>query len=164
MSKPKLASAVCAAAVLATGFATGLAAAQGPRAAGGQWSGAYTCSQGLTGMTVDLRPLRGEEMEATVTFYAHPDNPGVESGCYGARGTLDRETGRLVLRPTRWISRPGPGWSMTTLEGRIDANGAYAGRVVYAGDPRACRGFALRRNARPLNPPPPACAADAPMS
>jgi len=161
MAKGRVVWSAAAAVVLATG----LAAAQAPRFAGGQWSGEYTCSQGLTGMTVELRPQRGDEVDATVTFYAHPRNPGVESGCYGAQGTIDRATGRLVLRPTRWIYQPGENWSMTALDGRLDASGAgYAGRIVFAEHPSACTTFTLRRNARPLKALPSACVTNAPMS
>lgn len=159
---------IMAAGALAVALAAGAAIAQPSRFQGGQWggqfSGEYTCSQGLTGMTVELRPARGDEVDATVTFYAHPRNPGVESGCYAAHGTLDRATGKLTLRPTRWIFRPGEGWSMTALDGRIDAAGAYAGRVIFAANPSACRTFALRRNAQPLKAPPRQCVIDAPMS
>jgi hypothetical protein len=159
MSKRVL-PALAMAAVLAGGFA----AAQAPRAVAGSWSGAYTCSQGLTGMTLELRPLRGDAVDATVIFYAHPRNPAVASGCYGARGALDRATGQLTLRPTRWILRPDENWSMTTLDGRIDATGAYTGRVVFVGRPSACTTFALRRGAAPLTAPPAACTTPAPMS
>lgn len=151
-----------------TALAASVAFAQQQRlslgSGGGQWSGEYTCSQGLTGMTVELRPQRGDEVDATVTFFAHPRNPGVESGCYNAHGTIDRATGRLVLRPTRWIFKPGEGWSMTSLDGRVDATGGFNGRVVFAGNPGACTTFALRRNARPLKAPPIQCVTQAPMS
>jgi len=132
--------------------------------AGGQWSGEYTCSQGLTGMTVELRPQRGDVVDATVIFFEHPRNPGVASGCYGARGVIDRATGRLELRPTRWIVKPGEGWSMTTLDGRLSADGGYSGRVIFAGEPAACANFTLRRNARPFKAAPAACVTEAPMS
>jgi hypothetical protein len=69
-----------------------------------------------------------------------------------------------VLRPTRWIHRPDENWSMTMLDGRVDANGAYAGRVVFAGNPKACSTFALRRGTAPLKEPPAVCLAQAPMS
>lgn len=150
---------------LAVALAAGAAIAQPSRFQGGQFSGEYTCSQGLTGMTVELRPVRGDEVDATVTFYAHPRNPTVESGCYSAHGMLDRATGKLMLRPTRWIFKPGDGWSMTALDGQIDnASGAYAGRVIFADNPSACRTFALRRNAQPFKAPPRQCVTEAPMS
>lgn len=148
----------------AVALAAGAAFAQPSRFQGGEFSGEYTCSQGLTGMTVTLRPVRGDEVDATVTFYAHPRNPNVESGCYTAHGTLDRATGKLTLRPTRWIFKPGEGWSMTALDGQIDAAGAYAGRVIFAANPSACRTFALRRNAQPFKAPPRQCVTEAPMS
>lgn len=147
-----------------TALAASVAVAQPQRLMGGQWSGEYTCSQGLTGMTVELRPQRGDEVDATVTFFAHPRNPDVPSGCYGARGTIDRATGQLTLRPTSWIHRPGDNWSMTMLDGRIDAEGGFAGRIVAPGHPAACTTFTLHRNARPFKPAPTQCVTQAPMS
>jgi len=135
--------------------ACGVAAAQPARIAG-DYSGQYTCSQGLTGMTVRLGQPRGGAVDATIVFFAHPDNPGVESGCYSARGRLD-ETGRLVLSPGAWIHKPGEGWSMTVLDGQIGADGAYAGRVIAPNSPSACARFALRRGATPHKAPPAQC-------
>ncbi|MDX2233301.1 MAG: hypothetical protein NW200_02270 [Hyphomonadaceae bacterium] len=140
-----------------TAVVAGAAEAQAPRLQGGAWSGAYTCSQGLTGMTVALRPAGASAVDATVTFYAHPDNPGVESGCYAASGRYDAATGRLVLNPGAWIHRPGDGWRTTVLDGAIAADGAFTGRVLAPGNPAACTTFALRRGAAPFKPPPPQC-------
>ena len=136
--------------------AAGGAAAQPP--VSGDYSGAYTCSQGLTGMTMSLRPAAGGVVDATVIFYAHPSNPGVESGCYAARGRLDPATGHLLLMPGAWIYRPGPGWSATQFDGRLDAaHGAFAGRVIAPRNPSACTTFALRRDAVPFKPAPAQC-------
>lgn len=144
--------------VLALAAIVGLGGAHAQRFAGGEYSGAYTCSQGLTGMTVSLRPAAGDMVDATVTFYAHPDNPGVDSGCYAARGRLDPQTGALTLTPGAWIFRPDEGWTSTRLEGRLDAGRtAFAGRVIAPGNPSACTSFALRRGAQPFKPPPPQC-------
>ncbi len=133
------------------------AVAQPAPAPNGEWSGAYTCSQGLTGMTVSLRPLSAGEVDATVTFYAHPDNPQVESGCYAARGRYDAATGHLVLTPGRWIYKPSEGWQSTVLDGALSRDGAFAGRVVAPGNPSACARFTLRRGAVPLKAPPAQC-------
>jgi hypothetical protein len=135
--------------------AIGVAAAQAPL--GGDYSGAYTCSQGLTGMTVALRPTGGGEVDATITFFAHPDNPGVDSGCYAAHGRYDAATGRLVLNPGRWIHQPDAGWRTTALDGAISAAGAFTGRVLAPGTPTACTTFALQRNAKPFKPAPAQC-------
>lgn len=134
----------------------GVAAAQAPRLSGGAWSGAYTCTQGITGMTVVLRPGRGDIVDATVIFYAHPDNPDVPSGCYAARGRHDAAGGGLVLAPTGWIVQPGPEWMMTTLDGRLAADG-YAGRIVAPVEPNGCTTFVLRRGVRPFKPAPAQC-------
>lgn len=150
-----------AAAATALGIAAAAAALAQPAAfsaAGGDYSGAYTCSQGLTGMTMSLRPGAGGTVDATVVFYAHPDNPGVESGCYAARGRLDAN-GHLLLVPGAWIYRPGPGWTTTQFDGRLDAaHGTFTGRVIAPRNPSACTTFALRRGAVPFKAAPAQCA------
>lgn len=137
--------------------AAALCAAAGPRLHGGAWSGSYVCSQGLTGMTVTLAPRRGDAVDAVVTFYAHPDNPTVASGCYEASGRYEAASGHLVLEPGRWILKPGEGWRTTVLDGRLTADGGFAGRVIAPGTPTACANFALRLNAAPLKAPPAQC-------
>lgn len=108
-------------------------------------------------MTVTLQPLRNDGVNAVITFYAHPANPRVESGCYEATGRYDAATGRLVLNPGPWLLKPGEGWRTTILDGRLTADGGYAGRVVAPDQPSACSTFTLRRNAPPLKAPPAQC-------
>jgi hypothetical protein len=133
----------------------GAAAAQPARVAG-DYSGQYFCSQGLTGMTVRLAAPRNGSVDATIVFFAHPDNPGVASGCYTAHGRLEAD-GHVVLNPGDWLYRPAPSWSMTVLDGRLGADGSFAGRVIAPTAPGACTTFALRRGAAPFKPPPSAC-------
>jgi len=140
---------------VALAAAAGAALAQPARIAG-DYSGQYTCSQGLTGMTVRLSPPRGDAVDAMIVYFAHPENPGVESGCYTARGRLGPD-GRIVLSPSAWVYKPSAGWSMTVLDGRIAADGGFSGRVVAPGNPSACTTFALRRGATAFKPPPAQC-------
>jgi hypothetical protein len=126
----------------------------------GAYSGAYTCTQGLTGMTLHLRaPAQAKgRAEGTIVFYEHPDNKGVPTGCYRARGTFDRATGRLVLDPDAWILRPSDAWDMTTIEGDLNAaSGALEGRLFKRNEVTGCTTFALRKNAPPLKTTPSIC-------
>lgn len=136
--------------------ACGVAAAQPAQRIAGDYSGHYTCSQGLTGMTVRLGPVRAGAVDATIVFFAHPDNPGVESGCYSARGRVEAD-GSVRLAPVAWIYKPGDGWSMTVLEGRLRPDGALSGRVIAPTSPSACAAFTLRRAATPFKAPPAQC-------
>jgi hypothetical protein len=123
---------------------------------GGDYSGQYYCSQGLTGMTVRLGVPRDGAVDATIVFYAHPNNPGVASGCYSASGRVEPD-GRVRLAPVAWIHRPGESWSMTVLEGRLAADGAFTGRVIAPTAPSACTTFTMRRGATPFKAPPAQC-------
>lgn len=140
--------------VLALLAVCGAAAAQ-PRIAG-DYSGQYYCSQGLTGMTVRLGSPRSGAVDATIVFYAHPNNPGVESGCYSATGRIESD-GRVRLTPGAWIYKPSEGWSMTVLEGRLAADGAFTGRIIAPTSPSACTTFTMRRGATPFKAPPAQC-------
>lgn len=144
-----------AALLIALAVACAAAAAAQP-AIVGDYSGQYTCSQGLTGMTVRLSPPRAGTVDATIVFFAHPDNPGVPSGCYTAHGRIQAD-GHLVLSPDAWLYRPSDSWSMTVLDGVVSANGAFAGRVVAPHYPSACSTFALRRGATPFKQAPAQC-------
>jgi hypothetical protein len=135
----------------------GVAGAEGPRLTGGQYSGAYVCSQGLTGMTVELHPAARGQVDAIVVFYAHPDNPDVPSGCYAASGRYDAAQGRLVLEPGAWIVQPSDSWRTTVLDGALDSAGNFNGRIIAREQPSACTWFRLKRGATPLKPPPERC-------
>jgi hypothetical protein len=123
----------------------------------GRYSGEYTCAQGITGLTVDLRQRAARKVDAIVTFYEHPQNPGVPSGCFTASGTADA-AGHVTLNPGQWIVRPGPDWEMVVIDGRINASHrSFAGDMVFAPSPSDCTTFTLTRNAKPFKAAPAAC-------
>lgn len=149
---------ITALAVATVAIAT--AALAQPRSLSGAWSGAYTCPQGVTAMRLDLREGRAGAVEGVMTFYAHPDNPGVPSGCFTMHGKFNAATGKLVLRQGRWISRPDAGWYMIDLDGKIDKDGAFTGQVGFPISPGACTTFAVRP--APQAAPRPSTACDNP--
>ncbi len=76
----------------------------------GDWTGTYTCSQGLTGVKLAIADEGAGTVAATVSFYAVPGNPGVPDGSYVATGSYSASSG-LVLNPDYWINEP-PGEGM----------------------------------------------------
>jgi hypothetical protein len=127
------------------------ALAQPARSIAGVWGGSYTCPQGVTSMRLDLREGRAGAVEGVMTFYAHPENPGVPSGCFTMRGKFDAATGKLVLKQSRWISRPDAGWHMIDLEGKVDQNG-FRGAVGFPISPGACTTFQVKQVQRAAPP------------
>jgi eukaryotic-like serine/threonine-protein kinase len=80
----------------------------------GSWVGSYTCSQGLTGLRLDIQAAPGGSATATFNFYAVPSNPGVPSGKYTMTGTYSA-TG-IKLSPSHWVIQPS-GYEMVGLNG-----------------------------------------------
>lgn len=95
------------------------------------WRGAYTCGQGRTGVEVTMRPLGQGRLQGTFAFYPMQDNPTVPSGCFNITAQADRATQSIRTRAGSWVRQP-PGYSTVDLEGRMDANGNWRGRVVGA--------------------------------
>lgn len=120
------------------------ALAQPVRSLSGAWSGQYTCPQGVTAMRLDLREGKAGAVAGVMTFYAHPDNPTVPSGCFTMHGKFNAASGKLVLRQGQWISRPDAGWYMIDLDGKVDAQGAFTGDVKFPVSPGACTTFSAR--------------------
>jgi hypothetical protein len=73
----------------------------------GAWEGTYTCTQGVTGLTLTIEEgdEGGGSLVGTFEFYAVDENPGVPSGSFALEGTF--AGGDLELLGTEWIDRPG---------------------------------------------------------
>lgn len=131
---------------IATAAIATAAIAQPVRSLSGAWSGQYTCPQGVTAMRLDLREGKAGAVEGVMTFYAHPENPGVPSGCFTMRGKFNAATGKLVLKQGHWISRPDDGWYMIDLDGKVDKErGAFTGAVGFPISPGACTTFQVKQ-------------------
>jgi len=89
----------------------------------GIWSGTYTCSQGLTGLTLELSYAGGEQLTGVFNFYEVPSNPGVPTGSYKMTGSVS--SGVLTLHGTEWIEQPS-GYGLVGLKTTlpVEANGA----------------------------------------
>jgi hypothetical protein len=107
----------------------------------GSWHGTYVCSQGVTGLTLAIKPSGLRSVSATFSFYAVPRNPAVPSGEFAMIGRLV-QGGHLELRAAAWRTQP-PGYVSVDLDGDYDPfSGEYRGHVRGPG----CSLFRLRRD------------------
>lgn len=109
----------------------------------GDWKGTYTCSQGLTGLTLSLAGDKSGNVEAIFSFYEVPQNPGVPSGSFKMRGIYGTPRS-LVLSANEsdWIENPG--YVTVDLNGAVSANlTTYSGDVSGPGG--SCTTFSLTK-------------------
>jgi hypothetical protein len=108
----------------------------------GSWHGTYVCAQGVTGLTLTIKPSGLRSVTAVFSFYPVPRNPTVPSGEFTMTGDLRQRAGHLQLIADTWTKRP-PNYVMVGLDGGYDTiSGEYRGRVPLQG----CGLFHLRRD------------------
>ena len=74
---------------------------------GGWWSGTCThVPKASTGLRLAIFQTTASSVTAMFKFSADGTNPGVPSGRYWMSGTYHRRSGKIALRPSRWIKRP----------------------------------------------------------
>ena len=74
-----------------------------------EWTGRYTCGQGLTGVVLTIDAQRSGEAIATFEFGPLPENPRVPTGSYKLTGHLRLAkdgTLELELVPDQWLDQP----------------------------------------------------------
>jgi hypothetical protein len=96
----------------------------------GDWSGSYTCYQGITQLALVIMP-DGEQWSGRFMFGPHKVNKDVPFGSYNI--TVTEEDGVYTMHPGAWIDRPdgyvaigGSGTmsaDLTTLSGTLDFDG-----------------------------------------
>ena len=124
-------------------FTASLAHAKGPTLPPDEsiWQGRYVCAQGVTGLTLSVRPVGPDRVSATFTFYALPENPRVPTGSYTMTGVLSPSSEVVSLVPERWVQQP-PGYVMVAMSGTFDVSaGVMRGRI----DGPGCTEFRLYR-------------------
>jgi serine/threonine protein kinase len=70
----------------------------------GTWAGTYTCSQGITGVQLNIKAAAAGTATATFSFYALQGNSSVPAGEFTMTGTYS--AGGIKLTPGRWIVQP----------------------------------------------------------
>lgn len=106
----------------------------------GRWQGTYTCAQGATGLSLEIRATSDTALEATFHFRKIPQNPTVPEGSYTMKGFLVND--KLRLRRQEWIDRP-QGFVMVGLNARVTdpEPQRLSGTVSNLG----CEGFTITR-------------------
>lgn len=102
----------------------------------GVWQGRYTCSQGPTGFTVEVK----EGSKGRLRFYPLPENPAVPEGEYEIE-IVQHSIVEIELRPVRWIKQP-PGYSLVSMRGAA-APGTRRLRGLVEGS--GCADFVLTK-------------------
>jgi hypothetical protein len=72
----------------------------------GKWVGGYTCAQGYTGGTLEIKQLRGQDFSGVFKFYPTIKNPTVPPGSYTVYGQYDNDSRRILINPGKWIQHP----------------------------------------------------------
>jgi hypothetical protein len=104
-------------------------AREAPPNLSGEWRGAYTCDQGLTGLTLTFGAPIGDHLPATLAFYPLPGSADVASGSFWMGGAFVGDE-RLVLTAGGWIEQP-TGSELFDLDGVLSEDGrTYTGVVI----------------------------------
>jgi hypothetical protein len=98
----------------------------------GQWVGKYTCSQGITGVTVTIEESKGRA-KAVFSLYPLPENPSVPRGISRYdKGVFDSNSRRIGFPEGEWElgSKPGDNWKAFGFRGRFDEDlQAFSGEI-----------------------------------
>lgn len=93
----------------------------------GEWSGRYSCGQGITGVRVVLSP---DGSRGLFHFYAVPENPRVPEGCYRVSASFQPGNRILTITAGSWIVRPRH-YASANVTGFVDPDGqGFIGRIV----------------------------------
>lgn len=104
----------------------------------GEWVGKYRCSQGETGLTLNIVMDKG--ISAIFKFYSLEGNPQIEGGSFSMTGNVEND-GTFVLLPKSWIKKP-RGFSMISMRGVLDKSEKnLRGKVIFPG----CSSFELQK-------------------
>ena len=110
----------------------------------GDWTGSYTCSQGLTGLDLSIERSSSGVVNATFNFYPLPENPSVPTGSFLMEGSYG-ENGNLILNGTDWLEQP-TGYRTVNLEGQVSNNfSTFSGQVTSSTGAAGCTTFSLSK-------------------
>ncbi|PSB16410.1 hypothetical protein C7B65_21585 [Phormidesmis priestleyi ULC007] len=107
----------------------------------GQWVGTYTCSQGITGVTVAIDQV-GNKVIADFSLYPVPENPNVPRGMARYEGDFNSTSLRMRFPRGTWINKPASSWTAFPFQGQFDeALKTFSGEI----DGHRCTTVNLKR-------------------
>ncbi|MBK1789302.1 hypothetical protein [Prauserella cavernicola] len=104
----------------------------------GIWRGTYTCSQGETGIELEISEPEGDSVPAVFSFFPVEGGPPTETGSFSVIGS--ETDGQFVFRQDAWISQP-EGFVMVDLGVASVQDDTMTGRV---GGP-SCSDFSVTK-------------------
>lgn len=97
-------------------------------AKGQVFEGSYKCGSSRTNLTIEITSVVAAQVESIFEFKYKRTR-----GRFSLVGSYDSSTGKLVLKPNKWIDRPS-GYSMVGMTGLLSGDGTvYEGRIDYRG-------------------------------
>jgi hypothetical protein len=124
------------------------AGAASPWSPVGIWKGTYTCSQGVTDLTLTIahNPNKKPSLIALFDFSADPSNPGVPSGSFNMEGTYS--SAGVVLTANNdsdWVNQP-PGYETVDLRSGPPTDGgrSLSGSVTPSDGGSGCTTFSVQ--------------------
>ncbi len=107
----------------------------------GTWKGIYNCSQGETGLTLEITALANGKLTASFSFYPTPSNPNIKSGSYVLEGNFETD-GSFILRPKEWLEQPF-NYVMVGMSGQLDIDtNELRGKIIHP----SCSDFRLTKS------------------
>jgi hypothetical protein len=110
----------------------------------GTWKGTYFCSQGETGLTLELNKYGNNsktEFYGTFEFYPNSSSSNARYGKYSVKGKIIE--GKIVITPNEWIIRP-ENYYMVGLTGVLSQqNLRFTGAITSPSN--ACGEFDVRK-------------------
>ena len=108
----------------------------------GQWTGTYTCSQGLTGVRLSLTATGDKTAAGTFEFHPTATNANAGNGSFAVTAKISRP-GQVDLVPGAWIVRPSGSMPVRVSAAVFSSPDQLAGTVTDAG----CGRFEAERSA-----------------
>ncbi len=97
----------------------------------GVWKGKYTCSQGITGVTVAIAQTENK-LIADFSLYPVPENMNVPNGLAKYEGDFNPTSRRMRFLRGTWINQPAPFWTAFGFQGQFDENlETFSGKVDH---------------------------------
>lgn len=107
----------------------------------GEWKGTYTCSKGITGVTVAIAQT-GNKAIADFSLYPVPENPNIPRGLAKYEGDFNSTSRSMRFSRGTWIDQPAPFWTAFGFQGQFDENlEMFSGKM----DHYSCTNINLKR-------------------